>query len=357
MTQVIRTPEALSAEPDIEFLFWRHIDQNVPDLVQELEDKDVLLLEISPLTAKRTRLKVEALLNVATGAELTPKQMSLIDYESGGNVDFDALSFEHIEGYLATTLPSGDYELIKRLVGSGKTIRFLDTNPTDNPDVDEIISDFITQRSEINNGETRGVIKNYADMVKLTKNYVMTEGKAIDARDEVIVGQIESYAREFSGQKIAVVYGANHTAISHPFIRQGQATRTFVDQTNKADLNYLYTIDSEVVRRARFGREIPDELIARQLFKSNIYASLMSLIHQREFSGTELAEQMVKFDPNALSLSDFANDYARSADMQEVEQYERLTDDALKAGSDEALRSRSEFLNKIAKKILAASGE
>ena len=328
-------------ELPVEFIFWRHIPEYVPELINELGNAEVILIETSPLIPKRKKAIVEALLNSLTGSELTRKQQSLLVYTLGENYE------DYIEEHkdeLSRNFTPEQLAIAQEFEGSGKTVRFLDANPTDNPDIIEDILAARKYEEEATEKSSRGEIKSIDENIEQILEIISFKAKSGRDRDKVAEAQIHDFMEQFEGKRIKVVYGSIHTGISHNMVRERLATRKFL---GGSVVKQSYNLDSQIIRGEIFGKPVPENLASRLLLKMLI-SSL--LIRENGSSGNQEVIQSIRsFSSNSINASDLANDIARDLTDDQVAKFEQVFDQSLKGHDPRDKKALDEFIDNLLK--------
>lgn len=272
--------------PGMDFIFWRHIDANTPSLIGTLRaiDPDVILLESSPVTPKRHKRIAEGLANLALGGELTKAQLGALKYQLGEKI----LSFTYKDLYThSSSILDGDAggdDIIHAFHDTGKILGLLDANTTEHPEVQEAINSVEREAGSFN---AERLSQDDPDIRVLTEpvRFLKDFGNTIRMRDEIAVGQIQHYRSSYPNARIAIVYGFNHSGIYHPFARNINNKRQFIDttrDTGKPGIKHLSMPQDQVIRAARFGKEVPDTLLNQVFLENAITSELLAQVKEAD---------------------------------------------------------------------------
>jgi hypothetical protein len=221
----------------------------------EIAEADVLLLESPPRATRREKLLQEAVINHLLGSELTRQQAGVLNYtfqeQVEGLSDLPVESFKDVVDSLALNI-------IKEHRSTGKTVRLLDANKTDHPELSEKIAD-MRQSLAVANQNDHGADQStrFKQQVQNQIQFSTVFGETIKTRDDIIKQQVEAYAQEFASRSIAVVYGLNHTSIAHDRLRSDTATRVFVPDALLPAVDgakRVYDLQNEFMRRVVFDK-------------------------------------------------------------------------------------------------------
>lgn len=331
--------QAVAPDPQLNFVFWRHIDKNAPLVIPKLVNADIILLEDSPFTDKRERKIRDALANFVMGNEISEGQMNMLSFQFGDEVKNITYSLDVSKQVLPTLFQPLVVGIIDNFHGKGKELHFLDANTKEHAELVQDINSVFEAQKDVSQAVQDGDITSFDELQQKTKEILQKQGQHVGLRDEIIKDQIKAYAEAEPDKKIAIVYGMNHSGLSHEFIQDGQAQRVFVGR-HSGQAQY-FNLDSQAQRYARFGREIPDSIVRRILAKSIMYV-LMTYSADPEISADTLQQYMKTFDPDAMSLLDVCDSKAQSMDDAELEQFAKLYDACLKDLDDQAARAQSE---------------
>jgi hypothetical protein len=223
---------------------------------------------------------------------------------------------------------------------SGKTLRFLDVNPKNNP---EIVAEFVStyeSRMALTARMRKNQVVSYYEIRQSRLNFINTFGKNIAARDEVIDSQIAGYEKEFAGKRIAVVYGAHHTALSHERIHQNTATRTFVGRVAARQ----YDLEGQAVRTVRFGKPLTTELIDRVMLMNSLVAYGSQL--EDIIPGTTLNDA-IDFEGATVDIAVQADRIVRGLSAQAVHKFTSIIESANDMIEDENFAKAMQYVSEL----------
>ncbi len=293
-----------------------------------LDDADVVLLETTPLEQKRSKIVREALLNRLLGGPLTARQTNILAYEYGR--DAEHLSYENIDmPSLRGSLVATEWGIVDRFHDSGKTIRLIDANPKDHPGIVGQVREALVVAMTANDAMRSDTPSSFAEIKGWQTDFFRLEGLSTAGRDEIAAAQVTAAQAEFPGKRLAVVYGALHSGISHEFLRRGDgARRIFLDPIpSPAGSTVYYGLDGEAIRRFRFGKPVTDELIMRTLLQSALVACMA---HEKDIVlGSEVAD-LWKFEEATHRMRIMADRIARRATAEQLSTYAAVADEAFK---------------------------
>lgn len=302
---------------NLRFIFWRHIDENIPYVLPELEEADLILAEGAPLIEKPEKLRREALANFVLGGELTSRHANILRRNFGiEDVTYDPKITEGLLPIMPQIFDALTVGIMRSFGGSGKNLRFLDANGTDHPEAIAEVRGMIAAQTACNEALARGEIGSFDEFRAAFDGVFKLRGTSLAHRDAIIELQIESALDDNPGAKAVVLYGKNHSAISHRFLRLG-AERVFVSGPDSStETVQSYGLDAQLERRHRFGKTVPIDLYKRKALKDSLTSVLSGLQNP-----TEITEKVSKFDPEMLKHTDVADYVASTASTEVVERY------------------------------------
>jgi hypothetical protein len=320
-------------QAQLDFIFWRHIPQNEQAMLDSLEEADAILLESHPQQKKRDKLIQEAVLNKVLGGELTAREKGVLNFEFGKYAD--RVNYQSVKELLPGILGGVEIAIADKYHDSGKIVRLLDANPDDYPEISQRLDEDVTPFA----------VSSFEDFTTKTLERIKeTNGiHNLSERDPVIIDQIKRHREAFEDKKIVVVYGANHTAISHPFIKKGEAKRRFIgSERGHKPVKVRYSIDSMVVRTVGFGKDLNEDLIDRLAVKSILFTQFFGARQEEDLS--KLQQELRSYQNDAISVSDQASQAALAISSEELDRFKTVFDEATKSPSEQTKQKLHEFV-------------
>jgi hypothetical protein len=345
MTELTPPQPSDSPERNLHFIFWRHVPGNVPAVLEELEDAEVLLLESSPAQPKRAKIVKEALMNYLLDAPLTRRQTTVLAYE-GIDPNASYATYRQLEEVtLAKAFEPLEHCILERYHSTGKLVRFMDSNPKDQPEIAEETEHMIQLATETNDMIRTRQLTSLEAIQARYFGFLAAFAKTIRGRDVVTGEQLVKQQETFPNRRLAVVYGPGHTAISHPWLHRGLATRVFIDSVpNPAGLKQSYGLDGEAIRRLMYEKPMPEDLIIRCLLKNSMVARLAE--QRGRVLRPEVADLWI-YEDETYDLELLTTARARAATAAELAVYSTVLDAGLRNPTDESAARLDQFLERL----------
>ncbi len=325
MSETPISQEAITQPAELNFIFWSHVEENVPELLEVLDPYDVIFLESSPNGPKRQKLIAEAIINKFLGGELSRQHQGVLNYEYGEAADL--FTYGNMRKLVEKNLSGEERGIVERYHDSGKTVRFLDTNPKDNPDVVELVGRASEVRARMNlsahRREKSSVDQNMSDLEEL----IGLRAAADVIREGVIEKQLDNLLPQYPNKRIAVVYGSSHTAISFKYLDAGMARRMFLNEDSAGGVKKIHDVTNEAVRSLRFGKPLPKKLLQRILFRSSVLAELLAMKSEQDV--LDMLDKMDNFDPDSMKKTDIAGRLAREISDEQLDEFVVYLDEVL----------------------------
>lgn len=210
-------PEKNVGSTVVRHVFWRHIGENAPRLVEVINGCDVLALEgtgntdpnnpdLSDLKVKRNTVSV--IINGLLGADLTKDEKRIFDkhVEDETNPDISSrqawlASHHNVYG-----------QVFANLLDSGTRVEWLDVEARHSSKMwkfDEVFDEALTGfYYQFHKGAS------FDTLVQALVTAKVAEAKMTDFREQIAKRQLEKLVEKYKGANIAVVYGASHVAMT-----------------------------------------------------------------------------------------------------------------------------------------------
>jgi hypothetical protein len=340
------TPGQPSQDPErgMHFVFWRYVPGNIPAVLEEVSSAEVILLESAPTEHKRTKIVQEALMNHLLDAPLTRRQTTVLMAQYGPDV-LEVPYEQVVEAALPMILPSLERAVLKRYHGTGKTVRLMDSNPEDQPEIAAEIKGIWQLITETNAMIRTPQPSSLSEIQKRQRAYLTAFSRTTRVRNALISEQLVEQREAFPDKRIAVIYGPLHSPISHPWLRSGRATRHFVDNIHwPAGVKQTYELDGEIIRRVMYEKPVPEELIVRSLLANSIVSLWAERRGQRLGSAVT---DLYRYEDKTHDLEEVADIRARIADAAELAGYTAILETSFRKPTEASKAALEKFLEEL----------
>jgi len=271
------TAEVDHAPPHIKAVYWEHVLENVPAVVEELQTSDIIGIEHTGLPEEEARLEY--------GRQATTYLSSTASEEEKARA----------ADFLDT---NNDRLLFEPLLGTDKKIVALDMT-ANHPDYWLVARQESAKDAFIASHSTGQLSQAQIDSLE---DYITSSAESNAGREDVLTDQVRDLASEAEsqGKEIALLLGATHTPVSHALAKEYPTSRVFIGQGGYRG-GFDYDPINQAVREKRFfpEREIPREYLARfvlALTVEDVVETDEDVALFRDMTDGEVADMLVQID-------------------------------------------------------------